>query len=540
MRVAILDGYVDEPSCLGVPPYISPYSRYLAGAVVDAGHMFNYLTIDQLRSGKKLKGDMLIVLAGCLVPGRYLRGMPISNREIASIGDNFEGTKVLGGPLVKFGFHQKRTEKIFDHLAGGDLDACVFDYLCSGSFSDRERSDEEWARWSVKGAEISRHHPDFPQPLVAEIDVSRGCVRYFTGGCSFCIEPLFGRPYFRDIKDIAREVKELARYGVTNFRLGGQSCFFCYRAKGIGETEKPEPNPSCVRELLKGIRKAAPNLRVLHTDNADPAVVSAHPDKSKEVLMSIAEYCTSGNVLSFGMESADPDVIEKNNLNARPDEVLKAVEIVNSVGARTGPTGLPIVLPGINLISGLRGESKETFEYNFQFLKSVLDSGLLLRRINIRQVLQVRARFPVKKHYRDFRLFKKKVREEIDRPMLKRLLPKDTVLRDVYLELRKGRTTFGRQVGSYPILVGIPYGKGLNEFIDVAVLSHGFRSVAGIEYPLDVNEASLRALASIPGIGPKRAGRIVRARPILTKEDFIGCLDEEEVAVRALHYVRIG
>ena len=38
----ILDGYVDEPTCLGVPPYISPYVRYLAGVLhahgFDPGH----------------------------------------------------------------------------------------------------------------------------------------------------------------------------------------------------------------------------------------------------------------------------------------------------------------------------------------------------------------------------------------------------------------------------------------------------------------------------------------------------------------------
>ncbi len=31
----ILDGYVDEPACLGVPPYVSPYIRTVAGALID-------------------------------------------------------------------------------------------------------------------------------------------------------------------------------------------------------------------------------------------------------------------------------------------------------------------------------------------------------------------------------------------------------------------------------------------------------------------------------------------------------------------------
>ncbi len=540
MRVAILDGYVDEPSCLGVPPYISPYPRYIAGAVEDSGHEYDYLTIDELRKGKRIEGGLLVLIAGALVPGKYLRGMPISNREIAFVAEGFDGTKVLGGPLVRFGFHDGRFEKMFDHLARKDLDACVFDFLESGQFSDRNRESEEWARWAVKGAKVSTNHPDFPQPLIAEIDMSRGCARYFTGGCSFCIEPMYGEPYYRDKEDVIEEVGTLSRIGVTNFRLGGQACLFCYNAYGIGETERPEPNPAYIEELLKGIRKVAPDLRVLHTDNADPSVIAAHPRKAKEVLKLLVKYCTSGNVLSLGMESADPNVMEKNNLNARPEEVIRAIEIINSVGARRGHTGLPYVLPGINFISGLKGETKETFQLNYRFLKDVLDSGLLLRRINIRQVLEVRGSFRVRRHYKEFRAFKKRVREEIDGLMLEKIVPRNTVMKQVYLELKKGKKTFGRQIGSYPILVGMPYERDLNQFVDVIVLDHGYRSVTGIEHPLDINKATLGALASIPGIGAKRAARIVRARPVRTKEDFISSLDDEKVAVQVLDYVKIG
>jgi radical SAM superfamily enzyme with C-terminal helix-hairpin-helix motif len=35
--VTIVDGYVDEPAHFGVPPYVSTYPRYVAGALVDAG-----------------------------------------------------------------------------------------------------------------------------------------------------------------------------------------------------------------------------------------------------------------------------------------------------------------------------------------------------------------------------------------------------------------------------------------------------------------------------------------------------------------------
>src|SRR3989337_2758565 len=140
MRVTILDGYVDQPSNLGVPPFISPYPRYLAGAFLEAGHEFEYLTIDQMRGGARLKGDVLAVISGAIVPGKYIRGMPMSQKEILHHASAFEGTKVLGGPLVRFRSYDGGTAEAFDHVATRDLDACVFDLLSGGDSSDRDRT----------------------------------------------------------------------------------------------------------------------------------------------------------------------------------------------------------------------------------------------------------------------------------------------------------------------------------------------------------------------------------------------------------------
>ena len=35
-KVAVIDGYIDDPAALGVPPYISPMIRAVAGAAKDA------------------------------------------------------------------------------------------------------------------------------------------------------------------------------------------------------------------------------------------------------------------------------------------------------------------------------------------------------------------------------------------------------------------------------------------------------------------------------------------------------------------------
>ena len=56
LKATLLDGYIDEPTCLGVPPYISPYPRYIAGAIrdFDKSAQISYFTIDQIRSDNSL------------------------------------------------------------------------------------------------------------------------------------------------------------------------------------------------------------------------------------------------------------------------------------------------------------------------------------------------------------------------------------------------------------------------------------------------------------------------------------------------------
>ena len=219
--ITILDGYVDEPSCLGVPPYISPIARYIYGAVKDAGFKPNYLTIDEYRNKspktKNLKNSkILVIIAGAVVPGRYIRAMPISFNEIIKISENFNGIKILGGASAIFGFGRekriknwelKKLKENFDFVSESDVDACVFDYLKTKNFGNRKKTIKEWKKWSKNGCEAVKFHPDFPQPMIAEIEFSRGCVRYFVGGCSFCIEPKFGKPILEKQKILWKKLK---------------------------------------------------------------------------------------------------------------------------------------------------------------------------------------------------------------------------------------------------------------------------------------------------------------------------------------------
>jgi len=557
LDVTIVDGYVDEPAHFGVPPYVSTYPRYTAGALVDAGvpeERITYHTIDALREERRrwrdvADADLTVYVGGMTVPGTYVGGTPAEPDEVREIAWIAEGTSIMGGP-VRFGVGEEnvgateteRDDLDFDFVAGADVEAAVFDLVENGleGFQPRYRDVPEETRWARQGAFVVEQHPNHPDYLICELETSRGCPYR----CSFCTEPLYGDPDFRPPESVVDEVGALADRGVRHFRLGRQADILAYG--GDGEA----PNPDALRALYGGIREVVPDLETLHLDNMNPITVVNWPEKSREGIRVIAEHNTPGDTAAFGLESADPVVQAENNLTVTAEECFRAVRIVNEeAGWRPGgpedplagsgtraaspreretapnfgpdaPRRLPKLLPGINLVHGLKGERAETFEHNRRFLQRVLDAGLLLRRVNIRQVMAFEGTEMAdtgadiaRDHKQQFTQYKREVRETIDNPMLRRVAPPGTVLPDVHLEYHQDGTTFGRQLGTYPLLVGIPGERELGSVIDVAVTDHGYRSVTGVPYPLDLNSASMDELQAIPGLGRQRAGNIVVDRP---------------------------
>ncbi|MFB6072307.1 MAG: radical SAM protein [Halobacterium sp.] len=541
LDVTLVDGYVDEPAHFGVPPYISTYPRYTAGALVDAGvdpANVTYHTIDELREDKSkysdvADADLFVYVGGMTVPGKYVGGTPAEPDEVRELAWVAEGTSVMGGP-VRFGVGEEnagaqemeRSDLDFDFLAMADVEAAAYDLVNEGleGFEDRYRDNDEIDRWASKGAFVVEQHPNYPEYLICEMETSRGCAYR----CSFCTEPMYGDPSFRSAESVVREVGELYDHGARHFRLGRQADILAFG--GDGEA----PNPDAIRRLYGGIREVAPDLGTLHLDNMNPVTIVDYPEKSREAIRIIAEHNTPGDTAAFGLESADPVVQEENNLLVSAEECLEAVRIVNEVGGwRPGedpadaPTygddaadRLPKLLPGINLVHGLAGEREETFGHNKQFLRDVLDEGLMLRRINIRQVMAFEGTDMAETgaqlaedHKQQFKQYKQEVRETVDNPMLNRVVPPGTVLEDVTLEYHQDGKTFGRQLGTYSLLVGIPGERELGQTIDVAVTDHGYRSVTGVPHPLDLDTATMDELTAIPGVGDSTAGDIVVDRP---------------------------
>jgi radical SAM superfamily enzyme with C-terminal helix-hairpin-helix motif len=236
------------------------------------------------------------------------------------------------------------------------------------------------------------------------------------------------------------------------------------------------------------------------------------------------KYHTPGDVAAMGIETADPRVVKLNNLKVMPDEAYFAVKTISELGRVRGWNGMPELLPGINFVTGLPGETKETFRLNIEFLRRLLNDDVWVRRVNIRQVLVLQPtplwgmadeiRQTLNRHRKHFLAFKYWVRRHFDHEMLKRILPRGTILRKAFTEAHYGDGTYARQVGSYPMLIYVPARIQLNTWMDFVVVDHGFRSVIGIPHPLNVNEAPRKLLKYVPGMTDKAINEILASKPI--------------------------
>jgi len=483
MKYAILDCYTDEAAGLGVPPYLGTYPRYIAGHLNEE---VAYLTVDDLRLWKKNnskiittkisqktdittynlsinykninkilnKIDTLIVVLGVHVPGKYLSAVPGTIKELIPLIKDINCKKILTGPAVfgtqLFGgkFFEKFDQKVFDKI---DINLFSFKY-------------DDVKDYSIKGASILKQIPDI---RMIEIETGRGCD---IGHCSFCTEPIKSKVEFREKDDILKEMEVFYNLGARYFRYGKQTCFYTL--------------PKVI-ELLKETRKFCPNLEVLHIDNVNPVKVMM--DKEDAITKAVVKYCTSGNIAAFGVESFDKEVVKQNTLNCSPKIAYDAIKKINKFGSEIGEDGMPKFLPGINIIFGLLGESKHTNEENMKWLKKIYDDGLRLRRINIRQaaifegtsLYDQSKNIYLGKQKKLYWKWRNEIRQKIDNPMLQRIAPTGTILKNCYAEIYDGKTTFCRQFGTYPLIVGVKQRLELKKFYNLEITGHMLRSLTG-------------------------------------------------------------
>ena len=206
MNYTIIDCYTDEPSGLGVPPYLGTFPRYIYGALTDVGNNPSYLTIDDIRLWKKQnsiapdrskevktnkriynltknhqkvdeilkKTTHLIIIAGINVPGKYLSAVPGTLSEITEYIKDINSYKILTGPAALIGSTQEGGRKPEKYNAKA-FDLIDFNYLNINDYDEIK---------AKQGAQILKQ---IPWQVIAEIETGKGCD---IGKCSFCTESL--------------------------------------------------------------------------------------------------------------------------------------------------------------------------------------------------------------------------------------------------------------------------------------------------------------------------------------------------------------
>lgn len=122
--------------------------------------------------------------------------------------------------------------------------------------------------------------------------------------------------------------------------------------------------------------------------------------------------------------------------------------------------------------------------------------------------------------------YRQRIRDEVDNPMLRRVLPLGTVLKGLRVEIAKGNTTFLRQPGTYPITAALHAPLQRGDVMDATIVAHRQRSVTVVPRPLDINAVPMSLLTSVPGVGKRWAARIVLGRPYIEAKELTPLLKE--------------
>ncbi len=494
----IIDCYTDEPSGLGVPPYLSVHSRYIAGVLKNQNIKYYYLTIDDLRyaNGEDhfdnsynkriinktknannvvniLKNAINIyVVMGCFVKYEYVSAEPPTFAEVENLLNIFCSKKTnkllfysLGGSeLTRENIKRTVPSDLFNETIFGN----TYNYFLGETIHKFKPNYDKLRQIAIDSSSVLQQ---IDRPVIIEIETATGCNR--NPGCTFCIEGMRGLPLqFREKEDIIDEIKSLYDSGASYFRLGRQPNFYAYKNCDTKEIEA----------LFKGIWSACPNIKTLHIDNVSPHNVNTY--EGEKITKIVAKYTTSGNITPFGIESFDPIVREKCNLNGSLEDIHKSITIINKYGKGRGQNGLPKLLPGINIIYGLDGQNENTLKHNLENLKKILNSGNLVRRVFVRKLTS-----PYGEQFdnyndedlKEFNTWSKTIEKDFIVPMLKKVFPIGLEISDLRMEMYKDGNSILRQMGTCPVRVVILNKKlKLDEFYKVKVVGYiGNRTIIG-------------------------------------------------------------
>ncbi len=396
----ILDCYTDEPSGYGVRPFLGSHQIHLSQALSSKGIDHKYLTIEDLRYGDLqrkgkvidpfsrellhstnnrdqalelvMQAQTIYLIMGCFVEYEYFSSVPAKNSEIFSFLKNSKAKIILFYVMASENvfsdeYLKSELKTVIEHTEIGNTYRYILEESVGADFT--QPNYDLLAKISGSPIQIIEQ---LRYPIIAEIETGTGCN---TPSCTFCIEAARKhQTQYREPDDIIRQVKSLYNSGVRNFRLGRQPNFYHYQKYNVQKLEF----------MLEGIRSACPDLETLHIDNVNMIdVIRPHGEAFTQL---ITKYCTAGNIAPFGIESFDDHVRQETKVTGKADQIIAAMEVINKYGQKRGKNGFPLLLPGINLIYGLPGQTVKTHEINLEYLQKILDLGLQTQRLFYRRM----------------------------------------------------------------------------------------------------------------------------------------------------------
>ena len=462
----ILDCYSDEPSGYGVPPFLGVHQRYISSALKYLRRTHYYITIDDLRYAKNFrlkvsegnsdisitnltantnktlellsKANTIYIVMGCFVEYEYVSALPPRSSELYDLIKDFESPKVLfyvlgSATRLPSRFKESPLFKIMDKVVTG----LSYNFLLNNEADSFSPNYDLLSKITRLGSPIISQ---IPSPRIIEVESMIGCD---WAKCSFCIERVRGYDLvFRSVDDIITDIVATYNSGARYFRIGRKPNFYSYMKQDLRSMDA----------LLNGIRELCPDLKVLHIDNVNPESVTTL--QGREITKMIVKYCTSGNIAPFGIESFDPVVRKKNSINATIEQIMEAISIMNEYGKEKGENGSPKYLNGINLIYNLPGQRDATIDFNLEYLNRIFEKGFHTQRLffrNLSSPLGISMKEIEKSQENNqYESWKQRIYNEFSIPMLKRVFPVGTILKEVVVEAWINGDSILRQIGTSP------------------------------------------------------------------------------------------
>lgn len=552
-KVVVVDGYSDLPFDLGIPPFLNPEVRYIAGACWDRDDTTRviYVTHDDLHAGRKaslLEGaELIFVFAGVREASPAVRPSDAKRSPVANIQDlvdyiaYLDCPKILGGPYVMANNGEVSEDLGFDVAVTGDPSKYAHELLSEGGEiggvdPSLERSNDDLKSFAILGAGLAVQNAGYPSFLGCSVELYRGCPSAAAGGCSFCHETRYTTVDYRPVEDVVAEVAKMAELGCENI-LFDCPCFLSYFSTPDREGGL-DLDPSAVERLLEGSRSVAPELKALHIGNLNPGVLAQRPEEARKILKLIRKHCSDGNFPNLRVITFDDEVALQNNAPANLEQSRLAVEMIAEEGSERGSGGLPTMLPAIEIVYGLAGEREETLEINMTNLREMAGAGKI-RGVVARNLVPVPGT-PISKRDDLVQLdglnrHLESLRDKVNLAAERCLTEPGRLIRDVYPYRAVDGSALARKVGVNAVELKVHGISEINVLQDVRITSVGNGELVAVAQPLIPKTVSRDILRLVPEMTEERIDVFMRSRPERA-EDFYQLFDQRKTAATAASY----